>query len=87
MNMSGNWPLPGPTVAAPQQRYKSREIREREQRINIPLKLTAGVPHYYAAAVSSCLTSWVDWDFSPEVKDPLTGFKALAYRRTPVCNL
>lgn len=56
--------------------------------INIPLKVAAlCAAHYYAAAVSSCLTSGLDWDFSPEVKDPLTGFKALAYRQMPVCNL
>lgn len=66
---------------------EQRDKEKRKGRINIPLKQTADVPHYYAAAVSLCLTSCVDWDFSPEVKDPLTGFKALAYRQTPVCNL
>lgn len=70
-----------------------QEQRDKEKRkkggkiINIHLKLTADMPIYYATAVSVCLTSCVDWDFSPEVKDPLTGFKALAYRQTPVCNL
>lgn len=73
----------GSTVTLQEQRDKEK----RKGKINIPLKLTADVANYYAAVVSVSLTSCVDWDFSPEVKDPVTGFKALACRQTHVCNL
>lgn len=66
---------------------EKRDKEKRKGKINIPLKLTAYVANYYAAAVSVSLTSCVDWDFSPEVKDLSTGFKALACRQTHVCNL
>jgi len=55
----------------PQER---RDKEKRKGKINILLKLTAEAANYYAAAVSLCLTSCVDWGFSPEVKGPLTGF-------------